>query len=61
LGIIVAVIIDKAGRDDEAISINGAGRRVAEFADRHNLPVGDCDIAAEGGHAGAINDATVLN
>jgi hypothetical protein len=61
LRIIVAVIIDEAGGDHQAIGINGARRRIPEFADRDNLAVGDPDIAAEGGHAGAIDDAPVLD
>ena len=32
-----------------------------EFADRDNFPVGDRDVAAKGGHAGAINDSTIFN
>ena len=61
LRIIVAMVIDEARRDHEAVGINRPRRRGAEFADRDNFPVGDRDIAAEGGHAGAIDDAPVLN
>ena len=37
LGIIVAVIIDEAGRDHEAVGINGARGGVPQFADRDNF------------------------
>jgi hypothetical protein len=61
LRIIVAVIIDEAGGDHEAIGINGARRGVPQFANCDNFAVGDRDIAAEGRHAGAIDDSTILN
>jgi len=57
----MAVIIDEAGRDHQAIRINRAGGRIPQFADRDNFPLADPDVATEGGHAGAINDATMLN
>ena len=50
-----------AGRDHEAIRINGAGGSSPQFADRDNFPFGDPDVAPERGHAGAIDDAAVLN
>ena len=59
LRIIVAVIINEAGGDHQPVGINGAGRGIPEFADRDNFAVGDPDIAAEGGHAGAIDDRPV--
>src|SRR5262245_52562156 len=61
LRIIVAMVIDETGRHHEAIDINGARRRAAEFADRDNFAVAHGDIAAEGRYTGAINDSTVLN
>jgi hypothetical protein len=57
----VAVIIDKAGRDYEAVGLNGPGRRVPEFAQRHNFAVADRDIAAEGRHARAIDYTTMFD
>ena len=60
LRIIVAVIIDEAGGDHQPVGINGAGGGIPEFADRDNFALADPDIAAEGGHAGAIDDAPVL-
>jgi hypothetical protein len=57
----MAVIIDEAGRDHEAVGTNRTRRGTPQFADRDNFPLGDPDIAAEGGQAGAINDATVLD
>ena len=60
LRIIVAVVIDEARRDHQAIGINRARRRGAQFAHRDNFAVADRHIAAEGRHAGAIDDATVL-
>ena len=61
LRIIVAMVIDEARRDHQAVGINGARRRVAQFAQRDNLAVGDRHIAAKGRHAGAIDDATILD
>jgi hypothetical protein len=57
----VAVIINETGRDHEPIGINGARRGVAEFADRDNFPIADCDITAESGHAGAIDHPTMFD
>jgi hypothetical protein len=48
-------------RDHQAIGVNGARRRVPQFAQRDNLAVGDRHIAAKGRHAGAIDDATVFD
>ena len=61
LRIIVAVIIDEARRDHQAVGINRTRRSIPEFADRDNFALADANIATEGRHAGAINDATVLN
>ena len=41
LRIIVAVIIDEAGRDHQAVGINGARGGIAQFADRDNFAVAD--------------------
>ena len=61
LRIVVAVIIDEARRDHQAIGINGARRGVSQFADRRNFALADPDIAPESGHTGAINDAAILD
>jgi hypothetical protein len=55
------MIINEAGRDHEAVGLNGTGRRVPEFAHRDNFAVGDCDIAAEGRHARAIDHTTMFD
>jgi hypothetical protein len=57
----VAVIINKARRDHEAIGINRTRCRVSQFADRDNFPIADCDITAESGHAGAIDHPTMFD
>src|SRR3982074_3914046 len=57
----MAMIVDKAGRDDLARGIARARRRPRQFADLDDLAVLDRDIAAERRAARAVDDAAVLN
>ena len=61
LRIIVAMIVDKARRDDAAVGVDRARRRPGQFPDLDDLAVLDRDIAAIGRSARAIDDTTVLD
>ena len=58
---LIGINSNEAGRDHEAISLNGPRRRVPEFAHRDNCALGDGDIAAESGHARAIDHTTMFD
>ncbi len=57
----MAMVVDKAGRDDAAGGVDRARGRPAQFADLGDLAVLDPDIAAERRHARAVDDAAVLD
>jgi hypothetical protein len=47
LGVVVAVIVDKARRNHQPFGINGARSGITEFAGGHNLAVANRHIATE--------------
>ena len=61
LRVVMAMVVDKARRHDEALGIDGACRRPRQFADLDDLAVLDPDIAAERRRARAVDDAAVLD
>src|SRR5260370_29395960 len=61
LGIVVAVVVDKPGRDGTAVGVDRPLGRTAQFADLDDLSVFDRDIAAESRHPRAIDDAAVTD
>src|SRR5262249_42630526 len=61
LRVVMAMVVDKARRDDAARSVDRARRRTGQFADLDDLAVLDRDIAAIGRAAGAVDDAAVLD
>src|SRR5438067_506036 len=61
LRVVMAMIVDKAGRDDLAADIDGLAGRAGQFAHLDDLAVLDRDIALKGRHAGAVDDPAVLD
>ena len=61
LRVVMAVIVDEAGGDDPAVGVDRPRGRAAQFADLDDLAVLDPDIAAEGRHPRAVDDAAVLD
>src|SRR5215469_18587305 len=61
LGVIVAMVVDKPGRHDPASGVDRPPGGTGQFADLGDLPVLDRDIAAEGRHSGAVDDAAVAD
>jgi hypothetical protein len=57
----MAVIVDKARRDDEAPGIDRAARRSRQFADLDDPASLDRDIGAIGGAARAVDNTPVLD
>ena len=60
LRVIMAMIVDKAGRDDLPAGIDGLLCRTGQFADFDDLAVLHADIAAVGRPARAVDDAAVF-
>src|SRR6516164_4829009 len=61
LGIIMAVIIDKAGGDGAAIGVDRARRSAAQLTDVDDLAVLDADIAAERRHPRTVDDQSIFD
>src|SRR6266436_10366103 len=61
LGVIVAVIVDKAGSNGAALGVDRAHRGAAQLADVDDLAVLDADIAAESRHSRAVDNQPVLD
>jgi hypothetical protein len=61
LRIIVAMVIDEPRGHHQAVGINGARGRPAQFAGGDNFTVGDSHVPSESGHSRAIDHATVLD
>jgi len=61
LGIVMAVIVDKAWRHDPAIGVDRTLGGAAQFADLGDLAVPDPDIAAERRHPRPVDDAAVTD
>ncbi len=61
LRVVMAMIVDKARRDDQPRGIDRAPGRPRQFADLDDLAVLDRDVGAEGRPAGAVDNAPVLD
>ncbi len=61
LRVVVAVIVDKARRDDEPVGIDRTARGAGQLADLDDLPVFHRDVAAEGRATRAVDNAAVLD
>ena len=61
LRVIMAVVVDEAGRNREAVGIDGALRCTVDFADFDDLAVLDGEVAAECRHPRAIDDAAITD
>jgi hypothetical protein len=61
LGVVVAVIVDEARRDDPPVRLDDLARGAPEAPQLRNLPPGHGDVAVEGGPPRAIDDASVLD
>ena len=61
LRVVMAVIVDKAGRDDLPRGVDRALGRPAQLADLGDLAVLDADISAKRRHSGAVDDPAVLD
>src|SRR5690348_2545451 len=61
LRVVVAMIVDKAGRDGMAGRIDRPGSGAGQFADLGELAVLDRDIAAERRHPRAVDNEAVLD
>src|SRR5262249_11255710 len=61
LRVVVAMIVDKAGADRAPVGVDRPRGRAGQFADLGDLAVLDADIGPEARHAGAVDDAAVLN
>ena len=61
LRVVMAMIVDKARRDDLAAGIDGLAGGAGQFADLGDLAVLDRDIAVERRHPRAVDDPAVLD
>src|SRR5206468_10934761 len=61
LGVVVAVVVHEARRDDPPVGLDDLARRAAQATELDDLAAGYRDIAVEGGAAGAVDDASVLD
>src|SRR5882724_8858900 len=59
LRVVMAVIVDKAGRDGAALGVDRAPRRTAQLTDVDDPAVLDADIAPERGHPRAVDNKTI--
>src|SRR5439155_15411046 len=61
LGVVMAMVVDKAGRDGAAIGVDRALRRARQLADLDDLAVLCRDIGAKRRHPRAIDDEAVFD
>src|SRR4029453_5550063 len=61
LRVVVAVVVDEARRDDPPVRFDGLTRGSAEPSQLDDLSLRDADVAVEGGPAGSVDDASVLD
>src|SRR5262249_48587949 len=61
LGVVMAVVVDKAGGDGTALGVDRAACRSAQFADFDDLAVLDADIASKSRHPRAVDNQPVLD
>ena len=61
LGVVVAVVVDEPGRDHPSVGLDDPPGGAVQPSQLHDLAVGDADVAVEGGPAGAVDDAAVLD
>jgi hypothetical protein len=57
----MAVVVDESRRYREAVGIDGALRRTFDFADFDDLAVLHGEVASEGRHPRAIDDAAITD
>ncbi len=56
----MGVDVDKAGGDDQAGRIDGLAGAFRQITHRDDAAVANADVAAIGGHPGAVYDRAVL-
>ncbi len=61
LGVVMAMVVDKARGDGAAVGVDRLFGRARQFADFDDLAALDADIAAKRRHARAIDDAAVFD
>src|SRR5439155_62367 len=61
LGVVVAVVVHEARRDDPPVGLDDLACSAAQATELDDLAAGYPDIAVEGGAAGAVDDASVLD
>ncbi len=61
LCVIVTVVVDKTGRNDLALCVDGAARRASQFTHLNDFTVLDGDVTTVGRIAGPIDDAAIFN
>ncbi len=59
LGVVVRVQVDESGRDDEAIGVDRARRRIVDVADLDNAAVANRDVGPARLRTGAVDDGAV--
>jgi aspartate 1-decarboxylase len=53
--------VDEPGSYNGSIRIDNSCRQAINIADRHNLPIADCDVAASTRTARAVDQRPVLD
>ena len=61
LCIVVGVGVDEPGRYNGAVGIDNSRRQAINIADRGNVSIVDCDVAASGRAACAVDERSVLD
>src|SRR5437879_3148971 len=61
LRVVMAMIVDKAGRNDLTAGIDGLAGRAGELAELGDLAVLDRDVAAKRRHTRAVDDQPILD
>jgi len=61
LGIVVAVIVEKAGSDSAALGVDRALGGAAQLTDFDDLAVLDADIASKSRHSRAVDNQPILD